>query len=96
MKRVGRLELRSDRLLLVEGQDEVRFLSALLARELDEVQVIEAGGRDRFPERLVAIRNAARSGVGLRRIGVIRDADLDAAAAFAELLAFARELVAKV
>ena len=77
--------IRSDRLLLVEGRDEVNLFDALMKHCLDAgptVQVIDAGGKDRFPKNLRALSTAARARPSLRAIGVVRDADNDAAGAF--------------
>ena len=77
--------IRSDRLLLVEGRDEVNLFGALMQHCLDAeptVQVIDAGGKDRFPKNLRALSTAARARPSLRAIGVVRDADDDAAGAF--------------
>ena len=77
--------IRSDRLLLVEGRDEVNLFDALMKHRLDAeppVQVIDAGGKDRFPKNLRALHTAARARPSLLAIGVVRDADDDAAGAF--------------
>ena len=76
--------IRSDRLLLVEGRDEVNLFDALMKHCLGAgptVQVIDAGGKDRFPKNLRALSTAARARPSLRAIGVVRDADDDAAGA---------------
>ena len=76
--------IRSDRLLLVEGRDEVNLFDALMKHCLDaesKVQVIDAGGKDRFPRNLKALYTAAQARPSLRSIGVVRDADDDAAGA---------------
>lgn len=80
-----RLKFHSDCLLLVEGRDEVNLFNALLGQRFDaepEIQVIAAGGRDKFPANLKAIHNMALARPTLRAIGVVRDADEDAGAAF--------------
>ena len=49
----SRLSVDSNRLLLVEGKDEVFLLSALIRHcfgNQTQIQVIEAGGKDQFPE----------------------------------------------
>ena len=77
--------IRSDRLLLVEGRDEVYLFEALMKHCLGPesmVQVIDAGGKDRFPKNLRALQTASRPRPSLRAIGVVRDADENAAAAF--------------
>ena len=77
--------IRSDRLLLVEGKDEVNLFDALMKHCLDAeppVQVIDAGGKDQFPKNLRVLHTLARARPSLRAIGVVRDADEDASAAF--------------
>ena len=77
--------IRSDRLLLVEGRDEVNLFDALMKHCLDAertVQVIDAGGKDRFPKNLRALFTAAQARPSLSAIGVVRDADHNAARAF--------------
>lgn len=81
----SRLKIRSDRLLLVEGRDEEILFNALIGHCFDaepEIQVIGAGGVDQFPRNLQAIHTAAQSRPTLRAIGVVRDADDNAGAAF--------------
>ncbi len=81
------LQLTSDRLLLVEGQDEVNVFSALLGSLPDggvgsRIQVIEVGGKNGFYRRLNAIWGLMKSDHTLRAIGVVRDADENADRAF--------------
>ena len=79
------LEISSDWLLLVEGKDEVNLFGELMKHCFDAeptVQVIDAGGIRKFPKRLLAIQTAGRARPSLRSIGVVRDADDDAAGAF--------------
>ena len=78
-------QIHADRLLLVEGRDEENVFNALMARCLGAeagIQVIAAGGVNKFPPNLGAIRIAARARPTLRSIGVVRDADDDAGSAF--------------
>ena len=79
------LRIHSDWLLLVEGRDEVNLFNALMKHRLDaepKIQVIDAGGKDKFSRNLKAIQTAARAQPTLRAIGVVRDADDDARGAF--------------
>ena len=83
--RAARLQISADTLLLVEGRDEVNLFNALVGHSLGdetEIQVVEAGGVDKFPRNLRTIRDLARSRPTLRSIGVVRDADEDAEGAF--------------
>ena len=88
-----KMRISSDRLLLVEGKDEKNLFGALIRHCFDEdpgVQVIVAGGRDRFPRNMQAIRLAAKSRVTLCGIAVVRDADDDARSAFQSVCAHLR------
>ena len=80
--------IRKPRLLLVEGRDEANLFRALIRDCFDDdsgIQVIEAGGKDQFRRNLRAIQTAAASAPTLQSIGVVRDADDDAGAAFASV-----------
>ncbi len=84
---VPRLEVRSDRLLLVEGRDEENLFEALLRHcfgpaTSEDIQIIPAGGKHSFRKNLAAIAAAARARSTLRAIGAVRDADDDAGSAF--------------
>ena len=88
VSRRSRWQVDSDRLLLVEGRDEVNLFNALMQHRIDDgrqVQVIDAGGVNRFPRNLEAIRTAVLTRPTLRAIGVVRDADDNAADAFASV-----------
>ena len=79
------LALTSDWLLLVEGKDEVNLFEELMKHCFGAeptVQVVDAGGVRKFPNRLRAIQTACRARPTLRSIGVVRDADDDASGAF--------------
>ena len=79
------MQIRERRLLLVEGRDEVNLFRALIRDCLDDdprIQVIDAGGKDKFSRNLRAIQTAAMAVPALQSIGVVRDADNDAVAAF--------------
>lgn len=77
--------IRKSRLLLVEGRDEVNLFQALISDCFEDdpgIQVIDAGGKDKFSRNLRAIQTAAMAVPALQSIGVVRDADDDASAAF--------------
>ena len=83
----SRLEIRSDRLFLIEGRDEFNLFDALLKHCLgtagrQDIQIIEAGGRHNFRHGILAIKAEAASHAPLCSLGVIRDADDDAQGAF--------------
>lgn len=80
------LRVTSERVLLVEGTDEVNLVQALMRHRFGSetasaAQIIAAGGRSRFRERLRAVVTAAER-LTLRAVGVLRDADSDARAAW--------------
>ena len=79
------MQIHERRLLLVEGRDEVNLFRALIRGCFDDdpgIQVIDAGGKDKFSRNLRAIQTAAMAAPSLQSIGVVRDADADASAAF--------------
>ena len=84
-----KLKIEKDRLLLVEGRDEANLFGALiehLEHRLDgerwsEIQVIDAGGKNKFPNNLRAIKAGAEAR-DVQAIGAVRDADDDAGGAF--------------
>ena len=81
-----KLEIRADRLLLVEGRDEVNLFEAFIRHSLvdgPDIQVIDVGGKDKtFRRNLKAIQIASLAVPTLRAIGVVRDADCNARGAF--------------
>ena len=71
--------------------DEVNLFGALMRHRLPDaasrMQVISAGGKDKFPANLHAIQVAAKTGPTLRFIGVVRDADDNPDGAFQSVCA---------
>ena len=78
------VKVEKDRLLLVEGNDEKSLFEEILLKSgIDDLQVYDAGGKDRFPGRLEALLADARvRNVNIRSVGIERDADDDAAQAY--------------
>lgn len=79
-------DITKAKILLVEGQDEVYLFDELLLDiGLDnDIQVIEVGGVDKFPQALKALRS--RTGFNqTTSIGMVRDADSDPQGAFQSL-----------
>ena len=81
-----KLEIVADRLLLVEGRDEANLFDAFIEHRFggerrSEIQIIAAGGKNKFSGNLNAIARASRN-VRVRAIGAVRDADDDAGGAF--------------
>lgn len=95
---VGRRKRRilsSDWLLLVEGKDEVNLISSLIRHCLgpeSNIQVIPAGGKDKFPGSLQAIRSGAQTRPTFQSIGVVRDADDNPDGAFKSVCYHLREV----
>ena len=81
------IEVESNHLLLVEGRDEFFVFTEILHRmDVDDIQLIDVEGITRFGSRLRALRmNAESNEVQLASIGLVRDADNDATAAFQSL-----------
>ena len=78
----ARIEIRSRIQLLVEGKDAENFFRKLALRlSLPEVQVHDFGGVDEFRGFLAAFAAAPNFGI-VRSIGVVRDAEQSAEAAF--------------
>ena len=77
-------DVTGDALLLVEGIEDARVFRAFLKDGLNatDVQIIQVGGNRRFRPFLSNILKVADSLPNLRRLGIIADADNDAAAAF--------------
>ena len=85
-----KLKISADYLLLVEGRDEVNLIGGLIRFRLGEelgkrIQIIDAGGKDKFIKNLQAIKTASLTRPTLRSIGVVRDADDDATSAFSSV-----------
>ena len=74
-----KIVLTTNRLLLVEGKDEVNLFGALIKTCLQDdgqlIQILEVGGERKFRPSLMAVKVAAQSGPSLRSIGIVRDAD---------------------
>ncbi len=79
--------IKTEKLLLVEGRDEVNFFSALLAfLNIHDVTIIEAGGCKKFASLYPSI--VITSGFSsVKRIGFVRDAEANKAdSAFQSIL----------
>ena len=73
----GLKEIRSDRLLLVEGSDEDNIVAEMLGHSgVGGIQVIDVGGKYSFRSNLEVLLSEVRSQrLHLSAIGVLRDAD---------------------
>ena len=83
-ERGSRLQVEKKRVLLVEGVEDQRFLSALL-RLGSEVQIVPMGGKDRLRVVLDLVVEQARKLDGLLALGIVRDADDSPDRAFASV-----------
>ncbi len=69
----------STKLLLVEGKDECNFFEAFLRHcQMDGVQIIDAGGKDKFPYVFPAYFGAENFR-NVTRLGFVRDAEANMA-----------------
>jgi len=75
------IRLHKKKLLLVEGRDEEEFFNGLLKlMEINEIQVIPVGGKDKFSNNIKALINDADF-YDIVSLGIARDADDDPKAA---------------
>lgn len=72
-------DVEGETLLLVEGIEDARFFSAILRRlKRDDVQIARVGGRSYFRPFLTSVLSKSDNFSRLRRLGIVRDADLSA------------------
>lgn len=72
-------DVEGETLLLVEGIEDARFFSAILRRlKRDDVQIARVGGRNNFRPFLTSVLSKSENFSRLRRLGIVRDADLSA------------------
>ena len=77
-----RVSIEASTLILVEGVDDLYFLKEFLAFcGIPDIQIEEVGGKDRFNKFLRLLLSEAPNSSQLRSLAVVRDADLDVAAA---------------
>lgn len=86
---VAAATINKPKLLLGEGKDEVRFLNALLGElRITDIQVVDYGGKTLLKDYLEVLAKTPNSGfAGLVSLAITRDADTDAAGAFASACA---------
>lgn len=79
------LEIKSKKLLIVEGKDEINFFSCLLRHmNISDLQVMDVGGVDQFKNKFPALRRA--SGFSdIMSMAIVRDAESDANSAFSSI-----------
>ncbi|HAJ80011.1 MAG TPA: hypothetical protein DCO75_09600 [Fibrobacteres bacterium] len=69
----------SKSLLLVEGKDECNFFKALLGHlDIQDIQLLDIGGKDKFPFEFLALYNAEGFNK-IERLGFVRDAETNKA-----------------
>ncbi len=75
-------EIKSQKLLLVEGKDEEAFFKIFLKKKkIDGIEIISSGGKEQF-QKLLPIIKKATGFDGVNSLAVIHDSDNDAQAAF--------------
>lgn len=80
------LRVEQARLVVVEGKDEEFFFSALLEHlGLSGVQIVPIGGKSKLRENLKALVRLPGFRQKVTHVGIVRDADDDARAAFQSL-----------
>ena len=86
--------VEQDRLLLVEGRDEVNLFEAIRnSLALVRPQVIDGGGKDQIPGRLAALlADANTRSIDVTFVGVARDANGDGHSAFRSVQGTLRRL----
>ena len=76
------IKIEKPKLLLGEGREEVLFFGALIDYlKLHDIQIMEIGGKDNLRKNLKALTKA-QGFDGVLSLGIVRDADADADAAF--------------
>ncbi|MBI1280029.1 MAG: hypothetical protein GC179_18015 [Anaerolineaceae bacterium] len=70
-------------LLMVEGKEDIRFFNALIKKlNLENIQVSEYEGKNQMRRAILALKNEDMFLNNIIALGVVRDADSDAAGAF--------------
>ena len=83
--REPKIKILEDRLLLVEGKDELNLFEQLIEDCFSRnpgIQVLPIGGKTRLRTNMKTLYTAALSRPSLRAIGIVRDADKKAADSF--------------
>jgi hypothetical protein len=69
-------KIEKENVLMVEGKDEVNFFKALLEHlKIPNIQVIEAGGKDKFANTFSVYMHTDGALVKIKNIGFVRDAE---------------------
>ncbi len=79
------VQIEKERLLLVEGKDEVEFFNAFFNHlNIDDIQVFDVLGKTNFRENIKLLAMSPNVEI-IQKIGAVRDADTNAHAAFSSL-----------
>ena len=69
------IEITKEKLLIVEGKDEVEFLKTFLDKKnIQGIQVLDSKGRDKLKEFLLGLQNMSNFDI-LTSLAIIQDAD---------------------
>ena len=92
-KRECRNKIDLEKVLAVEGKDEYNFFDVLLKTlSINNVQIIDVGGKDKFKKILSVYLQTERALVRIKSIGFVRDAEnQEAAAAFQSICSILRD-----
>ncbi len=75
LTKIKKTEIEKQRLLLVEGKDEIMFFNALLKfLSIDNIQVLEVKGKEQFKKEIPKLKLMQRFSE-VEKIGIVRDAD---------------------
>ena len=88
-----KIEILEDRLLLVEGRDELNLFEQLIKtcfKHKPGIQVLDIGGKTTLGRNLKTVRTLAVSRPSLRSIGIVRDSDVSATNSFRSVCASVR------
>ena len=89
-----KIEILEDRLLLVEGRDELNLFTQLIEdcfKNRPAIQVLDIGGKTGLGDNLKAVRGLSASRPSLRSIGIVRDSDASAVSSFRSVCASVRD-----
>lgn len=77
------IKITEPNLLLVEGKEDVFFFEALMKDQgLQDIQIINAEGKDKFEPKLKALSSSPQFRTIVISLGVVRDADTEVDVAF--------------
>ena len=80
-----KIEILEDRLLLVEGRDELNLFERLIEdcfKNQSAIQVLDIGGKTTLGQNLKTVRALSAARPSLRSVGIVRDSDASAVSSF--------------